>query len=150
MTRRVLVVVAYRLISPVLLRLLSSMRIWLGNSHVHYLLSCLTRHAFRACLGVLFFSLLPLANGAGLDTGRGKIIVTQGHSSAPCRMVLFQLNSTGVQTWFRIPVVSGGQDNISAVILAALTANRDVSIFYDPAVTTGCGSEPAITIVSIF
>lgn len=61
-------------------------------------------------IGMVAYSILfiSIAEAAQVDTGKGKIIVTQGHAAAPCRMVLFQLNSTGAQAWFRIPVVSGG------------------------------------------
>jgi hypothetical protein len=87
---------------------------------------------------------------AEYDTQRGKILTTQGHVVPSCRMVLFQENATGNQRWFRILDNAGARDDISAVVLTALTTNRDVAIHYDPAVTTGCGPEPKIQIISVY
>jgi peroxiredoxin len=64
-------------------------------------------------------------------------------------MVLHQENGTGTQKLFRIPAVNG-DDDISAVTLSALMGNRDVIIYYTNGATTGCGSEPAITYITIF
>jgi hypothetical protein len=86
---------------------------------------------------------------ADLATAKGKILISQGHSAPSCRMVLHQETSTGTQRWFRILDVAG-HDDVSAVILAALVANKEVAIYYDPLVTTGCGSEPKISYVSIY
>jgi len=83
-------------------------------------------------------------------TPPGKITSTQGHFVAKCRIVQFKENTTGNFRYFRIPDNGGAQDNgIAAVALSALIANRDVTIVYDPAQNTGCGSEPAIQYISI-
>jgi len=84
-----------------------------------------------------------------LTTGKGKILVTQGHVAPSCRMVLFQENNTGTKIWFRIADVQG-HDDVSSVTLAALMGHRDVTITYNPSITTGCGTEPSITYISIY
>jgi hypothetical protein len=99
-------------------------------------------------IGLLMMS--GVAKAAYLTTTPGKIIQTQGHQIAPCRSVEFQDNN-GNQIWFRIPNNVNGQDNgIAAVVLAAMIANRTVTINYDPTINTGCGTEPAISYISIF
>ena len=100
-------------------------------------------------LVALCFSLLSILARADY-TPTGKITLTQGHFIAKCRIVQFKENATGTLRHFRIPDNGGTQDNgIAAVALSALIANRDVTIVYDPAQTTGCGSEPAIQYISI-
>ncbi|MFT5162413.1 MAG: hypothetical protein ACI9FJ_000989 [Alteromonadaceae bacterium] len=83
------------------------------------------------------------------STGKGKIIYTQGHMSPACRTVSHKTNDTGLVKYFRIAAVAG-DDDIQSVVLAALMADRDVDIFYDPAQTTGCGTEPAIVFATVF
>jgi hypothetical protein len=104
----------------------------------------------KVLCSALVLGLCSIAIGAEYDTPKGKILVTQGHVVPSCRMVLFQENATGNQRWFRILDNNGARDDISAVVLSALTTNRDVSVHFDPAVTTGCGPEPKIQIISIY
>jgi hypothetical protein len=84
-----------------------------------------------------------------VSTALAKVLYTQGHTAPSCRMVSVKENSTGIVRTFRIADVAGGHDDVSAVLLAALTTNRDVEIAYDPAQTSGCGSEPRIIYITI-
>jgi hypothetical protein len=79
---------------------------------------------------------------------RGKIVITQGHESPACRMVELKRNDTGTFMWFRIPA-TGVEDGILAVTMTALTTNLNVDITYDTAITSGCGSEPKISYISL-
>ena len=82
-------------------------------------------------------------------TQKGKVIATEGHTSPNCRTLVFKDNATGNQKAFRIKDVTG-HDDVSSVGLTALVAQKDVTIYYDPAVTTGCGSEPGIAYITIY
>lgn len=97
------------------------------------------------------FASFCLASGAALaeTTAPGKIEVTQGHANPNCRMVKHKENGSGIERWFRIQQVQG-KDDVAAVVLAALISKRDVTIFWVPGQTTGCGSEPAINYISTF
>jgi hypothetical protein len=79
---------------------------------------------------------------------RGKIIVTQGHQSPACRTVMLRRASDNQPMYFRI-AATGVEDGIMAVTITAVTTRLDVEITYDPAVTSGCGSEPAIQYISL-
>ena len=81
-------------------------------------------------------------------TDLGKIIHTQGHVAAYCRTVQHKENVSGVVRNFRIANVPD-DDDVGAVVLAALLANRDVIIAYN-SVGSGCGAEPRIEYVTIF
>jgi hypothetical protein len=85
---------------------------------------------------------------AALTTVRGKILVTQGHTVPACRMVQFKRNDNGAILWFRI-AATGVEDGILAITITALTTGKDVEITYDPALTTGCGTEPAINFIAL-
>ena len=50
--------------------------------------------------------------------------------------------------WFRIAQVANNDDGIEAVTLTALATGRLVDVGYDPALTSGCGTEPRITWIS--
>lgn len=63
-------------------------------------------------------------------------------------MVKLKRNDDGTLKWFRIPD-TGKDDGILAVTMTALTANLDVAITYDPALTSGCGTEPRILYISL-
>jgi len=78
----------------------------------------------------------------------GTIVATQGHQGPACRMVQLRL-SNGQFMWFRIPAVANNDDGIMAVTLTALVSGKTVAIDYDPAVTTGCGTEPKIVWIEI-
>ena len=95
---------------------------------------------------VIFLS--PMATAAMQFTGAGKIVLTQGHLNPDCRTVAHKENGTNIQRYFRIQGTTG-KDDVSAVVLAALMANRDVTIAYDPAITTGCGTEPRIHYITV-
>ena len=83
------------------------------------------------------------------QTDLGKIVYTQGHVAANCRTVKFKENQTGVEMYFRI-ADSTSDDDVSSIVLAAMMTSRDVSIFYNPGETTGCGTEPKIVYVTIY
>lgn len=78
----------------------------------------------------------------------GKILQTQGHVNAACRMVQVRQNSDGAIFWFRVPD-TGYDNSILAVTLTALTTGLSVIVDYDNTVTTGCGTEPRITYISL-
>ena len=79
----------------------------------------------------------------------GKIISTEGHSTPSCRVLKLKENGTGAEKVFRIADVQG-HDDIGAVALSALIANREVSVTYNPTQTTGCGSEPKVIYITIY
>lgn len=81
-------------------------------------------------------------------TQKGKIVSTEGHANPNCRIVQHRENGTGTVRYFRIADIAG-DDDVSAVVLAALMANRDITITYG-AQTTGCGSEPSINYVTVY
>jgi hypothetical protein len=95
----------------------------------------------------LFFSIVTLSFAD--QTAVGKIIYTQGHVAPSCRTVQHKEIGTGVIRHFRISDVAG-HDDVGAVILSALLANRDVVIVFDPTQTSGCGGEPKVLYVTIF
>ena len=82
------------------------------------------------------------------QTVTGKILQTQGHVTPACRMVQVRRNSDGAILWFRVPD-TGTDNSILSVTLTALTTGLSVMIDYDNTVTTGCGTEPRITYISI-
>lgn len=79
----------------------------------------------------------------------GKIMATEGHYTPACRMVKLREATTNSIKVFRIADTQG-HDDINSIALTALVTNRDVTIAYDPAVTTGCGSEPKILYIDIW
>jgi hypothetical protein len=103
---------------------------------------------FSAMVFSICFS--SIASATIVSTQIGKIVQTQGHISPPCRTVQHKETATGIVRSFRLTDVAGGHDDISSTALAALVANRDVVVSYDPAVTSGCGGESAIQYISIY
>ncbi|KRA60425.1 hypothetical protein ASD79_09350 [Caulobacter sp. Root655] len=93
-------------------------------------------------------SLSSHALAAG-TTVRGTIVSTQGHEVPACRTVALKRKTDGVLMYFRIPT-TGVEDGIMATTITALTTRREVEIYYDPAATTGCGTEPRIQFISLF
>jgi hypothetical protein len=89
------------------------------------------------------------AGSAMADWATGKVVTTQGHVVPACRTVVLKENGTGTLRLFRIADPGTGPDSIAAVLLAALVSRNDVSIYYETAQTTGCGTEPKILVVSI-
>jgi hypothetical protein len=94
---------------------------------------------------LLSYSSITLAD----HTGRGKVISTQGHISPACRTVSFRVNGHSEVLHFRIANVDG-DDDINTLLLTALVADREVDIYFDPGVTSGCGTEQRITYITIF
>jgi len=87
------------------------------------------------------------------NTMRGKIISVEGHVTPNCRRVVHKSNVAGPGgeneiRVFRIQDVSG-DDSVASVVMAAFLSNKDVHIYFEPAVTTGCGSEPKIRYITI-
>lgn len=78
----------------------------------------------------------------------GKIIATQGHTAPACRMVTFRQSGTGTIRVFRIEAAAV-DNGVLAVTLTALTTGLTVDVAYDPAVTSGCGTEPRIAHITI-
>lgn len=100
-------------------------------------------------LAVLLFSLVMSQAAYSSEwSGLGKILSTQGHYSPNCRTVRHQEAATGIIRAFRISDIAT-DDDISAVVLSALMSNRDVNITFDSLVTTGCGTEPRISYITI-
>lgn len=84
---------------------------------------------------------------AAPTTVQGKIVVTQGHEAPACRTVTLKRND-GALMYFRIPD-TGADNSILSITITALTTRLNVEVTYDPAVTTGCGTEPKITFISL-
>ncbi|MDV6331325.1 hypothetical protein [Asticcacaulis sp. 201] len=97
-------------------------------------------------LGIFFSFSISTATAAEV---RGQVVATEGHISPSCRTMLLKRKDNGQIQAFRIPD-TGADQSILSVTLTALTAGVDVIINYDPGVTTGCGTEPRITIIQIF
>ncbi|MCU7806374.1 MAG: hypothetical protein KZQ73_00660 [Candidatus Thiodiazotropha sp. (ex Semelilucina semeliformis)] len=87
--------------------------------------------------------------GEVIHTSRGKIQATQGHITPACRTVTFLENGDQNIQRYRI-ADTAGDDDINSVILAAMMADRDVIVSYDPNVTSGCGTEPKIVFITAF
>lgn len=104
----------------------------------------LKRFVSVLALGVI----LPNAAFAASTVVRGTISMTQGHESPACRTVGLRRQSDGQIMLFRIPA-TGLEDGIMAVTITALTMRLTVDVVYDPAQTTGCGSEPKIQYITI-
>lgn len=101
---------------------------------------------------LLVFSSFLLATNliAAIEsTALGKVVFTEGHYSPSCRQVQHKENDTGVVKTFRILNVDS-DDDISSIVLAALVSGRDVRIWYDDSVTTGCGTQPRINYIRMF
>ncbi|PAJ72026.1 hypothetical protein CJF42_23460 [Pseudoalteromonas sp. NBT06-2] len=96
--------------------------------------------------GILFTNNL---NAEVVATGKGKITFTEGHIAPNCRTVGFKDNESGVTKSFRVSDVDG-DDDVNSVALSALMANRDVRIWYDEAITSGCGTQPRINYIRVY
>jgi hypothetical protein len=104
----------------------------------------------RLFAAALPLSLLIASTSALSDqTGFGTIVSTQGHVTPACRTVQHRATAGGTVRTFRIADVTSGRDDIASVVLSALISNREVDISFDPAVTSGCGTEPRITHITI-
>jgi len=89
------------------------------------------------------------ASASKVTTAQGKIIFTEGHQSPSCRTVGHKENDTGVVRIFRIKQVDG-DDGIAEIASTALIHGRDVTVTYDSNLTTGCGSENAISHIRMY
>jgi len=102
---------------------------------------------------LLVFLLLVNSSAFAEVTKAGKVLSTQGHEAPNCRIVKHKENDVdgvvGITRFFRIKDVVT-DDDVSAVALAALVSNRDVTINYVPGVGSGCGSEPKILYITIY
>lgn len=83
------------------------------------------------------------------STEMGKIVFTEGHISPSCRQVQHKENDSGIVRTFRIQNVDT-DDDVSSVVLAALVSGRDVKIWYDASITSGCGTQPRINYIRLF
>jgi hypothetical protein len=106
--------------------------------------------ARQATLGIaLIAGVAPIGAASAAETvDVGKIVATQGHQNPTCRMVLLRKSSDQSLKWFRI-ANSGSNESIFATTLTAVASQLTVAISYDPAITSGCGSEPAISWIEI-
>ena len=94
-------------------------------------------------VAVLLLVVLMSSVSSADTTARGKVLFTEGHSSPSCRTVKHRENDSAIERTFRIKNVDG-DDDVQAILLMALAANKDVMIAWTEGVTTGCGSDPAI------
>jgi hypothetical protein len=95
----------------------------------------------------LMFGIAGQESFAGVQFVTGRVAITQGHQNPSCRTVSI-VDATGNSFPFRIPTPNG-PDSIAAELLAAQVAQLSVTIAFDPAITSGCGTEPAIQYVSV-
>lgn len=77
----------------------------------------------------------------------GKVIAIEGHITPTCRRLMLQ-RSDGVIVTFRLPN-TGNDQSILSVSMTALATNHSLTVDYDPTITTGCGTEPQITYVTL-
>lgn len=109
----------------------------------------MNKNFFSTLIFIAVFTAAFSSRAETVNTGKGKIVFTQGHFVPSCRTVKFLHNETGLVSYFRIGDYAGSGD-IQSVILSALISSRDVVIVYDPNVTTGCGTEPKIRHITVF
>jgi len=83
-----------------------------------------------------------------INTGRGKIVFTEGHTLPNCRQVSFINNTTGNQTTFRI--AEKENTDINSIALTAMIAKKDVEIWYDSNIQSGCGTQPKIYYIRVY
>ncbi len=103
---------------------------------------------YLACM-TLLISISTQISAESVWSGNGKIVFTEGRATPACRQVSHKATETGVEKIFRISDTAG-DDDINSIILAALIADRDVNISYDPEITTGCGTEPKIIYARVY
>ncbi|KRA60424.1 hypothetical protein ASD79_09345 [Caulobacter sp. Root655] len=86
---------------------------------------------------------------AASTTVRGTVIRTEGHENPICRTVVLKRKTDGAVMPFRIPT-SSTENGIMSLTLTALATQLEVEITYDPAMTSGCGTDPKIQYISLF
>ena len=103
----------------------------------------------KRILSAAILALTPVltAHAATTDSGMGRSIALVGHEVEACAVVTFRSNATNTTQSFRIP---NGGEQIFATAMSALVSDRDVQVFYDPQLTSGCGSEPKILFIKLF
>ena len=90
----------------------------------------------------LSISLLGVCNAEAADA-TGKVYAIEGHVNPACRRVVLT-DANGAFHVFRIANPNGTLDSIYAALITALATQSNVYIYYDPAQTTGCGTEPMV------
>jgi hypothetical protein len=79
----------------------------------------------------------------------GKNLQAEGHINAAHRRVVLQRSDNGQIVTFRM-VNYTSETSIPATTLTALASHLTVTIDYDPAQTSGCGTEPSIIYITVF
>ena len=79
----------------------------------------------------------------------GKIIRTGAHQNPACRMVTVKRNDNGQLIHFRLPNIAS-ETSLSAMTITALTTGYNVVVSYDPAIGSGCGTEPVISWIDLY
>jgi hypothetical protein len=102
----------------------------------------MTRISSKIICAMLTASILNPAFAAEIQV-TGKITATQGHVQPQCRMVFLKRNDNGTIIGLRLGNYTN-ETSISAITIAALTSGLNVTIDYDPAINSGCGTEPAL------
>lgn len=98
---------------------------------------------------VIAFGLSLSASAQQLSSVTGKVLLTQGHETPSCRIVVVKESGSGAQYAFRIGNPGSTYDSIAAAIMVALASRLTVSVHFDPAQTSGCGGEARIIYVTI-
>ncbi len=99
-----------------------------------------------AMLAVYGGSAAPVAASEVLLTG--KVVETQGHVQPRCRMLGLRAEGAGAIHWFRLPD-TGNDNSILAVAMSAQATGSDVVVSYDPAIGSGCGTEPVLNYIAM-
>ena|SRR5688572_7714891 len=97
----------------------------------------------KAASALSIFLLLDIGDVTAAEV-TGKVLSVEGHVNPACRRVVLVEAGTGAFRVFRLPNPGATADTIAAALFTALATQGDMYIYYDPAQTTGCGSEPAI------
>lgn len=107
----------------------------------------MTKNFVCALAAVYVLASATCASAANMVV-RGTIVSTQGHESPACRYVVIRRKSDAAILTFRIPV-SSTENGILPVTIAAVVTGREVDVTFDPTLTSGCGGEPRIIVISI-
>jgi hypothetical protein len=78
----------------------------------------------------------------------GTVLQVEGHLNPACRRLVLQPRGGSATLTFRLPN-TGADNSILSVALTALASGHSINVDYDPTVTTGCGTEPQITFVTL-
>jgi hypothetical protein len=102
--------------------------------------------ALAAVVGIYGGSAVPV--GAAEVQLTGKVVETQGHVQPRCRMLGLRTEGAGAIHWFRFPD-TGNDNSILAVAMSAQATGSDVVVSYDPAIGSGCGTEPVLNYIAM-